>query len=176
MKITLFYNRRKHLRENDTMTSNLNIRKMDITDEDFIIGLSTRFTDFDFMEWRDSNKMKDAQLKMAKEAIEIDNRSPDTDIYVVEDEEKTLLGFLHITKHTDYFTGENQGYISSIAVSKEGEGRGIAKLLMDKAEEWTLSKGYKQITLNVFSGNERAVNFYKNLNFENEIIKMVKEL
>jgi len=59
---------------------------------------------------------------------------------------------------------------SSIAVSKEGEGRGIAKLLMDKAEEWTLSKGYKQMTLNVFAGNERAVNFYKNLNFENEII------
>ena len=147
------------------MDSNLNIRKMDKTDEDFIIGLSTRFTDFDFMAWRDSNKMKDAQLKMAKESIEIDNLSPDTDIYVVEDEKKILLGFLHMTMHTDYFTGESQGYISSIAVSKDGEGKGIAKLLMNKAEEWTVSKGYKQMTLNVFAGNERAVNFYKNLNF-----------
>ncbi|WP_413306407.1 GNAT family N-acetyltransferase [Bacillus sp. 1P10SD] len=47
---------------------------------------------------------------------------------------------------------------------------------MEKAEEWTRSKGYKQLTLNVFAQNERAINLYKKFNFENEIVKMVKEL
>ncbi|MFD2444797.1 GNAT family N-acetyltransferase [Bacillus sp. CGMCC 1.16607] len=152
----------------------LNIRKMTKKDEKFIIGLSARFTEFDFMEWRDSKKMKEAQFKMAEEAI--NNTDPDSDIFVIEDEKETLLGFLHMTTNTDYFTGESQGYISSIAVSKEGEGKGIARKLMEKAEDWSKEKGFKQLTLNVFAGNERAVNFYSKLNYENEIIKMVKEL
>jgi ribosomal protein S18 acetylase RimI-like enzyme len=85
---------------------------------------------------------------------------------------------LHLTKNVDYFTGESQGYISSLAVSKEGEGKGkgIAKILMDKAEEWSKSKGYNQLTLNVFARNERALKFYSKLQYENEIIKRVKEL
>jgi ribosomal protein S18 acetylase RimI-like enzyme len=152
----------------------LHIRKMEETDKEFIIGLSTRFTEFDFMEWRDPQVMKDAQLKMAKEAVFSDD--PDSDIFVVEDDRKNLLGFLHMTKNVDYFSGEEQGYISSIAVAKEGEGKGIARKLMEKAEEWTRSKGYKQLTLNVFAQNERAINLYKKFNFENEIVKMVKEL
>jgi ribosomal protein S18 acetylase RimI-like enzyme len=152
----------------------LHIRKMEETDKDFIIGMSTRFTEFDFMEWREPELMKEAQLKMARESVE--SNDPDSDIFVVEDEKKNLLGFLHMTKNVDYFTGEEQGYISSIAVSKEGEGKGIARKLMEKAEEWTKSKGYKQLTLNVFARNERAVNLYKKIGFENEIVKMVKEL
>jgi ribosomal protein S18 acetylase RimI-like enzyme len=152
----------------------LTIRKMEETDKEFIVGLSTRFTDFDFMAWRDPQVMKDAQLKMAVEAVE--GNDPDSDIFVVEDEKNNLVGFLHMTKNIDYFTGEAQGYISSIAVSKEGEGRGIARKLMEKAEEWTKSKGYKQLTLNVFAQNERAIKLYEKFNFENEIVKMVKEL
>ncbi|WML58817.1 GNAT family N-acetyltransferase [Neobacillus sp. PS2-9] len=152
----------------------LHIRKMEETDKEFIIGLSTRFTEFDFMEWRDPQVMKDAQLKMAQEAVH--SNDPDSDIFVVEDDRKNLLGFLHMTKNVDYFSGEEQGYISSIAVAKEGEGKGIARKLMEKAEEWTRSKGYKQLTLNVFAQNERAINLYKKFNFENEIVKMVKEL
>ncbi|WP_456279242.1 GNAT family N-acetyltransferase [Bacillus sp. AK128] len=152
----------------------LTIRKITEEDESFILGLSTRFTEFDFMEWRDSKKMQDAQLIMAKESIT--NLDEDSDMFVVEDEMKNLLGFLHLTKNIDYFTGESQGYVSSIVVSKEGEGKGIAKLLMDKAEEWSKSKGYKQLTLHVFAQNERAVKFYEKLQYETEIIKMVKPL
>lgn len=143
-------------------------------DKPFILEMSTRFTDFDFMGWRDREKMKEAQLKIAQEAI--NSKDVDSEIFVIEDEGKNLLGFLHMTKNTDYFTGLAQGYISSLAVSKAGEGKGIAKKLMNKAEEWTRSKGYKQLTLNVFASNERAVAFYKKNQFESEIIKMVKEI
>jgi ribosomal protein S18 acetylase RimI-like enzyme len=36
---------------------------------------------------------------------------------------------------------------------------------LDKAEEWAKGKGYKQLVLNVFANNERAVNFYAYLNY-----------
>jgi ribosomal protein S18 acetylase RimI-like enzyme len=156
------------------MNARLIVRKMKESDNDFIVGLSSRCNEFEFMGWRDSKKMQDAQLQQAQNAI--NNTDPQSDIFVVEDENNNLLGFLHMTKSTDFFTGEEQGYLSSIAVSKEGEGKGIAKLLMEKAEEWTKNNGYKQLVLNVFANNKRAINFYSHLNFENEIIKMVKEL
>lgn len=152
----------------------LNIRRMMETDKHFILELSSRFTEFDLMEWRNPHKMKEAQLKIAKEAI--NNEDPDSEIFVIEDELKNVLGFLHMTKTTDYFTGESQGYVSSIAVSKDGEGKGIARKLMEKAEEWSRMRGYKQLTLNVFAKNERAVHLYSKLDFEDEIVKMVKEL
>ncbi|CAM3722990.1 GNAT family N-acetyltransferase [Mesobacillus zeae] len=47
---------------------------------------------------------------------------------------------------------------------------------MEKAEEWSRQKGYRQIVLNVFSKNDRAVNLYKHLNYETEVLKMVKEI
>ncbi|MBS8265402.1 GNAT family N-acetyltransferase [Mesobacillus boroniphilus] len=154
--------------------SHVRIRKMMEDDQDFILDLSARFNEFEFMEWRDLRKMEESQLKIAKEAIA--SIGPDSEIFVAEDWEKNLLGYLHMTKNIDYFTGIEQGYISSIAVSKDGEGKGIAKKLMEKAEEWSKKKGYHQLTLNVFANNERAHTFYSKLNFENEIIKMVKEI
>jgi ribosomal protein S18 acetylase RimI-like enzyme len=152
----------------------INIRKMEQKDKRFIIEMSDRFTEFEFMKWRDPYKMKDAQRILAEEAVT--TKDEDSDFFVAEDEKKNLLGFLHMTKHHDYFTGASQGYVSSIAVSKEAEGMGIAKKLMEKAEEWTKSKGYRQLTLNVFASNDRAVKFYSKINFETEIIKMVKEI
>ncbi|MDZ5471477.1 GNAT family N-acetyltransferase [Bacillus sp. 31A1R] len=150
----------------------MNIRKMEEKDHDFILGLSSRFNEFEFMSWRDPEKMDEAQIMMAKEAIQ----NPNSIIFVAEDEFNQLLGYLHVTTMSDYFTGVEQGYVSSIAVAKEGEGKGVGRKLMEKAEEWAKSKGYQQLVLNVFDKNERALKMYQQLGFEKEIIKMVKEI
>ncbi|HLO11613.1 MAG TPA: GNAT family N-acetyltransferase [Pseudoneobacillus sp.] len=152
----------------------IHIRMMNDTDRDFIITISNRFNEFDFMGWRDEVRMREAQNRIARESLE--HQDSDSDMYIAEDETGERIGFLHLTKNIDYFTGEEQGYISSIAVSKEGEGKGIAKKLMQKAEEWSQQKGYKQLVLHVFANNERAIRFYQHLSFETEIVKMVKEI
>lgn len=156
------------------MNDNVKIRPIKETDKDFIVDLSLRFNEFEMMEWRDSHAMEKAQLKMAKESV--NNKEAESDIFVAEDNSGQLLGFLHIKKNIDHFTKEEQGYISSIAVSDKAEGKGIAKKFMKTAEEWAKYKGYKQLILDVFSSNERAVNFYRHMNFETEVVKMVKEL
>lgn len=150
------------------------IRKLEIKDKDFVISLSERFNEFAFMGWRDEERMKEAQRRIARETLE--NTETNGDFFIAEDGNGVRLGFLHMTQNTDYFTGEEQGYISSIAVAKEGEGKGIAKKLMKTAEEWSKEKGYKQVVLHVFANNERAIRFYQHLNYQTEIIKLVKEL
>lgn len=95
---------------------------------------------------------------------------------MAEEETGELLGFLEVKPHKDNLSGIEQGYIVAIAVSPQGEGKGVGKALMTKAEEWSSQKGYRQLILNVFIKNDRAVNFYKHLNYEIEVVKMVKEL
>jgi GNAT superfamily N-acetyltransferase len=144
------------------------------SDKEAIFSISKRLTDFKLMGWRNRNAMKKAQLRISRESFE--GYDPYADFFIAEDEVGKVHGYLHVTKNVDFFTREEQGFIHSIVVSKEGEGKGIAKKLMLKAEDWAKSKGYKQLVLNVFANNERAANFYSHLNYETEILKMVKEL
>lgn len=152
----------------------MQIRGFKESDKDFIVGLALRFMDFELMSWRDSAIMEEAQLRLAQESV--DNPSPGTEIFVAEEETGELLGFLEVKPHKDNLSGIEQGYIVAIAVSPQGEGKGVGKALMTKAEEWSSQKGYRQLILNVFIKNDRAVNFYKHLNYEIEVVKMVKEL
>ncbi|WP_349410052.1 GNAT family N-acetyltransferase [Pseudalkalibacillus sp. SCS-8] len=152
----------------------IEIRNMREEDKDFILDLSSRLSDIEYMSWRDRQQMQMKQREIVKEAI--DSNTSTEEIFVAVDIHGTQMGFIHLTESRDYFTNEKQAYISLLAVSKEGEGKGIAKRLMAQAEDWAKNKGYKQLTLNVFSSNERAVGFYENLSFHNEVQKMVKEL
>ncbi|KON90004.1 alanine acetyltransferase [Sporosarcina globispora] len=152
----------------------MNIRPYKETDKDFLVSLSTRFAECNLMGWRDPQKMEEAQLKIAKESL--NDPSPDTEIFVAEEETGELLGFLEVKPHKDFLSGIEQGNIVAIAVSSKGEGKGIGKRLMEKAEEWAHQNGYHQLVLNVFAKNDRAVNFYKHLNYETEVLKMVKEI
>jgi GNAT superfamily N-acetyltransferase len=144
------------------------------SDKEAILRLSERFSDFELMGWRNPDAMKKAQLRIARASFE--SYDPNADLFIAEDHRGEVLGYLHVTRNVDFFTGEEQGFILAIVVSKDAEGKGVAKKLMLKAEEWTKVKGYKQLVLNVFANNERAVNFYSHLNYETENLKMVKEL
>lgn len=152
----------------------MHIRPYKETDKDFIVSLSIRFTEFKLMGWRDPQRMEESQLRIAQESLE--DPTPDTEIFVAEDETGELFGFLEVKPHKDYLSGIEQGNIVAIAVSPHGEGKGVGKRLMEKAEDWAHQKGYHQIILNVFAKNDRAVNFYKYLKYETEVLKMVKEI
>ena len=143
----------------------MHIRPYQDKDKDSIIRLSNRFSQIQFMEYRNQ------QLELAKNAVS----SSTSDIFVVEHNGE-VRGYIELTKDRDYFTNDVVAYISAIAVTSVGEGKGIGKMLMAKAEKWCLDKGCKQLVLDVFKANENAINFYKYLGYEEEIVKMVKTL
>ncbi|CAG9622701.1 GNAT family N-acetyltransferase [Sutcliffiella rhizosphaerae] len=147
------------------------IREFKEEDNLHIIELSKRFSDINFMNYRDKNSMEKKQVELAEAAIE-KNRS---NIFVAE-ENGDFLGYIELALQEDYFTGEKQGYISSIAVMPKGEGKGIGKELMKKAEEWTSEQGLNVLVLEVFKNNQRAVGFYETLGYQQEIVKMTKEI
>ena len=147
------------------------IREFNEKDKWHIVELSKRLSDINFMNYRDQDRMNEKQIELADVAIETNSAN----IFVAE-ENGEFLGFIELAVQNDYFTGEKQGYISSIAVLPEGEGKGIGKKLMKKAEEWASKQGLKVIVLEVFKSNQRAVSFYELLGYQQEIVKMTKEL
>jgi hypothetical protein len=59
------------------------------------------------MSWRDPERMEESQLRIAHESL--DNPSPDTEIFVAEEESGELLGFLEVKPHKDTLSGIEQG-------------------------------------------------------------------
>nr|WP_309246170.1 GNAT family N-acetyltransferase [Cytobacillus oceanisediminis] len=57
-----------------------------------------------------------------------------------------------------------------MAVSSKGEGKGIGKSIMEKAVVGLSKKDIINSSY-VFVKNDRAVNFYRHLNYETEVLK-----
>ena len=106
----------------------------------------------------------------------LEDPSPDTQLFVAEDDEGTPLGFIHLTTTDDYYSGSDTAHIADVVVAASAGDRGVGSALMVFAEEWARSRGLPLLTLNVFSANRRARNFYTRLGFEEEWIRCIKRL
>ena len=158
------------------MSSNQKIktRLATIEDKAFILSLIPRLTEFNLPIWRDSSQMiaVDTEVLINK----LINQPADTTIFIAEDEEGQSLGFIHLQSGSDYYNKEEHGHISDIIIAPEAEGRGIGRILIERAEEWAHTKGYRSLSLSVFTQNQRAREVYKRMGFGEDIIKYVKML
>ena len=144
------------------------------TDNEYITSLVTRFSEFDLPEWRTASEIDNTNRLSLQRALE--QSQPDSAIFIAEDETEGPVGFVHLETQVDYFSGEKHGYVSDLAVSKSFEGRGVGRILLEAAEAWARSNGYRLLTLYVFSANARAKQVYERNGFQPELVKYVKEI
>jgi ribosomal protein S18 acetylase RimI-like enzyme len=156
----------------DTKSMPIQIRQHKDSDNEFILSLVSRFSEFKLPEWRQRAEIDDANQASIKRAL--NQPGPDSAIFVAEDENGKLAGFIHLQTENDYFSEEKYGYISDLAVDASNEGQGIGRRLLETAEEWARVKGYRLLALYVFSGNSRARQLYEKYGFREEVIKYVK--
>ena len=151
----------------------INIRLVTKEDTDFILNLLPSLTDPELPHWRDPDVMLDIDQRILKS--EIHDGSENNAIFIAEDNEtKKQLGFIFLEIGTDYYHREPHGHIADIIVAPDARGRGIGKLLMNKAEEWTKKSGYNLLTLNVFDDNKKARKLYQSLGFTPDLTKYGK--
>ncbi|KAJ3311711.1 hypothetical protein HDV04_003856 [Boothiomyces sp. JEL0838] len=72
-----------------------------------------------------------------------------------------IVGIVVASKFND-----TSGEIKKLYITKDFHGKGVAKHLLDKAIEWINAKFPSPIYIEVYSGNDRAVAFYKKHGFE----------
>jgi ribosomal protein S18 acetylase RimI-like enzyme len=73
-------------------------------------------------------------------------------------------------------TGKKHGYIYDIFVKKEFRGKGIGKILLEKAQSYCREKGYSRILLMVSVNNANAIELYNKSGFKTEQMYMGKAL
>jgi len=153
---------------------NIHIRPFTPSDINFIESLIPRFSEFDLPTWRQREEIDQANFDALKKAME--TPEPGSAIYIAEDETGKRAGFLHLQTQTDYFNGKKAAYISDIAVDSAFEGRGVGRLLLEKAEDWARAEGCHLLSLYLFSCNSHARSIYEKLGFKEEVTKYIKPL
>jgi ribosomal protein S18 acetylase RimI-like enzyme len=154
--------------------SKIQTRPASISDKEFIISLLPRLAEFGPPVWRNASQMLATDTQVLNDMLT--NESPDTVIFIAEDEQGVALGFIQLQTGTDYYYHEPHAHIGNIIVAPEGEGRGIGRALMAKGEEWARSQGFRRLTLSVFAQNLRARELYQRLGYGEDIMKYIKEL
>ena len=124
--------------------------------------------------WLDPTRLAETQRRWVGEAI-VAGREAEA-LLVAEDARGRRLGFVYAVPATDFFTGEEYGHVSDIAVVPDAEGRGVGRALMAAAEAWARGRGYRALSLHVFVDNGGARAFYERLGYEDELLRMRKRL
>jgi ribosomal protein S18 acetylase RimI-like enzyme len=152
----------------------IQIRQYKSSDNEFILSLISRFSEFELPDWRQREEIDGTNQASMERAL--NQPRPDSAIFIAEDENGKLAGFIHLQTENDYFRDEKYGYISDLAVDKSFEGQGVGRKLLETAEEWARAKGYRLLALYVFSGNRRARQVYEKYGFREEVIKYAKAI
>ncbi len=152
----------------------VNVRSYLAADRETISALVTRFSEFDLPNWRSADEIDRTNRLSLQKALE--EPEPGAAILVAEDETQGPVGFIHLQTQVDYFSGEKHGYVADVAVSRSVEGTGIGRMLLEAAEAWARSNGYRLLTLYVFSANARARRIYERYGFRPELVKYVKPI
>jgi ribosomal protein S18 acetylase RimI-like enzyme len=153
----------------------IRIRLATADDTLFIQSLAERFARAGTPPWRDTAQMWQFHQRSMRE-VSAATSNPDDLVLIAEDGRGLRLGFLYATRIPDFFTGEQQGYVSDVAVSEQAEGKGVARALMERAEAWARECGFRILALDVFALNTHARSFYQRLGYVEETLKLNKEL
>lgn len=97
-------------------------------------------------------------------------------IFVAEDDNHAFLGYVWVGEGNDMITGKSHGFVYDLFVREEFRGKGIAKMLLEKAETYCRKKGYSRILLMVAAKNQSAIQLYTRVGFETEQMYMGKDL
>jgi GNAT superfamily N-acetyltransferase len=150
--------------------TDLTVRRATAADAPALAALATRLTAFELPAWRAPHEISDADARAMIAAAE--NGDPDDEVWIAE-RDGQVVGGLHVLAVTDFF-GLRHGHVSVIATTAAAEGSGVARRLIEHAEQWTEQRGLALLTLNMFAGNARARRFYEIAGFEVEVVKYAK--
>jgi ribosomal protein S18 acetylase RimI-like enzyme len=154
----------------------ITIRKGIPSDADFIKTHAYRLLDFELSSWREPERELMTQTDIENNVNSLLENKKDKEIFVAVDENGKQVGFLHMTIQTDYYTRESHAHITDIVVIAEAAGKGIGKLLLQKAEQWAIERNSRWVTLNVLETNKHAISVYEKSGYQPEWIKYLKHL
>jgi GNAT superfamily N-acetyltransferase len=140
-------------------------------DDEFILALVPRFVDFTLPPWRRRHEciegIRDDLLRHLED-------QPANSYLFVAEADGERVGFIHLQRTEDFFTGRSNCHVSDLAVAPDHEGKGIGKALLAHAEAWAREHHCQLVTLAVFPGNERARALYESNGYAPDLLRLAK--
>lgn len=143
-------------------------------DDEFILALVPRFAGFPLPAWRQRHECIQGIRDDLRRHLE--DQPAHSHLFVAEAADGTRVGFIHLQRTEDYFTGRSNCHIADLAVAPDHEGRGVGKALLAHAERWAREQQCQLLTLAVFPGNERARRLYEAAGYGTDLLRLAKPL
>ena len=150
------------------------IRHATPSDYEFVLEATSRLADFDLPPWRTAEEIAEAERRTLRAFMAAP--PPDAALLVAQRDEGGLAGYAYLETMRDYFTGELHGHVGMLVVTRESQGTGAGRLLLDAADAWARQLGYRKITLNVFERNTHARAVYDRVGYRAETMRYTKEI
>lgn len=101
--------------------------------------------------------------------------------YLALDDNKVIgliMGYVRAYDEYDYldYKCPRSGEISELIVSKNIRSNGVGQILMNKMEEYFKSIGCEYIFIDVFTYNDKAINFYRKQGYHTRMLIDVKKI
>ncbi len=139
-----------------------------------MLALMPRLAEFDIPDSRDPEHLYRDDAALLREWIAGD--TDDCLVHIAESVDGTILGLTLVRLRPEALSHEPSSHLEAIAVSKEAEGKGVAKALLAAAEGEAMRQGAQTMTLHVISTNTRARGFYERSGYDGEMIRYIKSL
>ncbi|MEE8078092.1 MAG: GNAT family N-acetyltransferase [Pseudomonadales bacterium] len=150
------------------------IRSATAADGDAMLALMLRLAEFDIPESRDPEHLYRDDAALLRKWIADD--TDDCLVHVAEDGDGAILGLTLVRLRPEALSHEPSSHLEAIAVSKDAEGKGVAKALLAAAEGEAMRRGAQTMTLHVISTNTRARGFYERSGYDGEMIRYIKSI
>ena len=141
-------------------------------DDDFVLALVPRFMDFTLPPWRRRHECIDGIRRDLLRHLE--DQPANSYLFVAEDSNGERVGFIHLQRTEDFFSGRSNCHISDLAVAQQHESRGVGRALLAHAEAWAREHQCQMVTLAVFPGNERARALYEANGYATDLLRLAK--
>jgi GNAT superfamily N-acetyltransferase len=152
--------------------TNIMIRDAVAGDRAFILGLSPQLAEVAKLTWHTNDTIRNFQDDYI---IEMLDQSTGPHTTLIAEDNGVPLGFVHACEFKDAISQELCGTVP-FAVTPTAQGRGVGRLLMIAAEDWSKTQGHRLLHLEVFANNTQAQKLYETLDFEPETLVMIKTL
>jgi ribosomal protein S18 acetylase RimI-like enzyme len=126
--------------------------------------------------FKDALKNKNSRKYLLKESIE--SIKTKGNLLFIAEEDGEILGHVafSILKNISWFKVRKYGFIDEVCVFKKFRGKGVAKKLMDFAENYLKKEGIRYAILKTSLENKISQEAWENLGYKKELYIQVKEL
>jgi GNAT superfamily N-acetyltransferase len=157
-----------------TAAQTIDGRPAEAADAPFITGLAGRLAEVSRLPWLPREATDRFAASGCQEATAAIGQSGHAVLVASRAAER--LGFVHAQLDESAFTDQAVGYVSVVAVTAAAAGSGVGRRLMAAAEEWARQQGCRLITLEVFARNTAARAVYARLGYQEQTLKLAKQL